>query len=154
MAVTIKPPNPIPKDERPQVFLAGSIEMDRAAPWQSAVARTLDDLPIVLLNPRREAWDETWIQDIEHPEFRGQVEWELQGLEQADLIMLYLDPDTKAPISLLELGLFAQSGKLLVACPDGYWRKGNVQVVCARYGVPLFESLDALMAAVRVRLTE
>ena len=35
----------------------------------------------------------------------------------------------RAPITLLELGLFARSGKLIVCCPDGYWRKGNIEVV-------------------------
>jgi hypothetical protein len=38
--------------------------------------------------------------------------------------------------------LFARSGKLLVCCPEGFWRKGNVEIVCARYGVPLVGELD------------
>ncbi|MEM2159444.1 MAG: nucleoside 2-deoxyribosyltransferase domain-containing protein [Candidatus Nitrosotenuis sp.] len=40
-------------------------------------------------------------------EFRAQVEWELAGLERADLILMYLQLDTLSPISPLELGLFA-----------------------------------------------
>ena len=48
---------------------------------------------------------------------------------------MYFDPNTKSPISLLELGLFAKSGKLIVYCPEGFWRKGNVDVVCKRYEV-------------------
>ena len=60
--------------------------------------------------------------------------------------------DTKSPITLLELGLMARSGKLVVACPDGFWRRGNLEVVCARYQVPLVSGLDELLAHVRARL--
>jgi hypothetical protein len=42
----------------------------------------------------------------------------------------------RAPITLLGLGLFAKSGKLLVCCPEWFWRRGNVEVVCARYQIP------------------
>jgi hypothetical protein len=48
-----------------------------------------------------------------------------------------LAPDTKAPISLLELGLFARSDRVVVGCPDGFWRRGNVEIVCQRYGCAL-----------------
>ena len=44
-----------------------------------------------------------------------------------------------------ELGLYARSGKLKVCCPEGFWRRGNVEVVCRRYHVPLFSSLDELI---------
>ena len=57
---------------------------------------------------------------------------------------MYIDPQTKSPISLLELGLFAHSKKLLVVCPDGFWRKGNVEVVCSQYDIPLFDSIEDL----------
>lgn len=152
--VVIKPPAPLAlAPGRPSVFLAGSIEMDRAAPWQTAVEAALADLDVTVLNPRREAWDERWRQSIDDLDFRGQVEWELEALERATLIAMHLDPATRAPISLLELGLFARSDRLLVSCPEGFWRRGNVEVTCARYGVPRFEGLDALVAAVRARLT-
>ena len=59
---------------------------------------------------------------------------------------MYVAPATKSPVTLLELGLFARSGRLAVCCPDGYWRKGNVEIVCARYGVPMLESLDGLIS--------
>jgi hypothetical protein len=65
---------------------------------------------------------------------------------------MFFAPATKAPITLLELGLFARSGKLLVGCPVGFWRRGNVEVVCARYGIPLVDSLTALIDLVRLRL--
>merc|ERR1712038_1735632 len=78
---------------------------------------------LLILNPRREAWDSSWEQSIDNPQFRNQVEWELDALESSDVIVMYLVPDTKSPISLLELGLFAKSGKMICCCPDGFWRK-------------------------------
>jgi len=135
------------------LFLAGSIEMGGAEDWQSEVAARLADLDVVILNPRRDDWDASWRQSIDDPRFRAQVEWELDGLERASVIALWLAPATRAPISLLELGLSARSGKVIVGCPDGFWRKGNVEIVCARHGIPLLASFDAFVAAVRTRIT-
>lgn len=153
MARILKPPTPLNLDKKtPSVFLAGSIEMGAAEDWQAGVTQSLADLDIVVLNPRRDAWDASWTQSISNPKFREQVDWELQGLEVASVVAMYFAPETKAPVAMLELGLLAQSGKLLVCCPDGFWRKGNVEVVCARYGVPLVSELNALVNLVREKL--
>jgi hypothetical protein len=65
---------------------------------------------------------------------------------------MYFAPGTKAPVTLVELGLFARSGKLVVCCPAGFWRRGNAEVVCTRYGVPLVAELLQLARAVRQRI--
>lgn len=149
MADILKPPAPLEFDRgKPSVFLAGSIEMGRAGRWQDQFEQVLSGADITILNPRRDQWDSTWAQRIDHPQFRAQVEWELAAQEQATLIAMYFDPATRAPVTLLELGLFARSGKVVVCCPEGYWRRGNVEIVCARYGVPLVERLEALIAYV------
>ncbi len=149
----LKPPTPLPATlPGPAVFLAGSIEQGRAEDWQAAVTARLADLAVTVLNPRRDAWNPDWVQSIDNPLFREQVEWELDALDRADVIALYLAPSTKAPISLLELGLHAAGGKVVVCCPAGYWRRGNVEIVAARFGLPFVETLDALIDAVRQRL--
>jgi len=137
---------------RPAVFLGGSIEMGKAERWQDELAEAMQGENVLLLNPRRKGWDASWEQSIENDNFREQVEWELEALENADLILLYLQPDTKSPISLLEFGIYAKSApeKLLVCCPDGFWRKGNVDIVAARYGVRQVLDKAALIDAVRV----
>ncbi|MBM7844116.1 nucleoside 2-deoxyribosyltransferase domain-containing protein [Herpetosiphon giganteus] len=148
MAIVLKPPSALPTSKTvPAIFLAGSIEMGSAIDWQAEIAQELAADDLLLLNPRRDAWDSSWAQTINNPLFRGQVEWELDGLALADLIIIYFAPQTQSPISLLELGLFASSGKLLVCCPEGFWRKGNVDIVCARYQIPQAASLEALIAA-------
>jgi len=70
-------------------------------------------------------------------------------LDAADIVVMYLAPGTKAPISLLELGLCARTGKLRVCCPEGFWRRGNVEMVCERYQIPLSATLDDLIAELR-----
>ena len=137
--------------DKPCVFLAGSIELGKAVDWQAEVTNALRDLDVFVLNPRRESWDESWSLSIESAQFREQVEWELAGMEKADLVIFYFAPETKAPVTLLELGLNARR-KAIVCCPDGYWRKGNVDVVCQWYGVPRVPTLEALIARTRDEL--
>lgn len=147
-----RPPTPwAPRPNVSTVFLAGSIEMGAAPDWQTELVNALD-VDATFLDPRRAEWDSSWRQSIDEPQFRGQVEWELDGLEQADVIAMWFVPETKSPITLLELGLFARSGKIVVGCPAGFWRRGNIEVVCARFGVPLVAEWDAFVAAVRARL--
>tara|TARA_R110002124_G_scaffold60097_5_gene165070 strand:- start:412 stop:912 length:501 start_codon:yes stop_codon:yes gene_type:complete len=138
--------------DRTAVFLGGSIEMGKAERWQDEMADAMQGENVLLLNPRRKGWDASWEQTIDNAHFREQVEWELKALENADLILLYLQPDTKSPISLLEFGLYAKSApeKLLVCCPDGFWRKGNVDITGARYGVRQVPDKAAMIEAVRV----
>src|SRR5688572_20491030 len=147
------PPAPlaVPAGAR-AVFLAGSIDQGTADDWQSALTAALAERDVVVLNPRRDEWDASWRQTIDEPRFRGQVEWELDGLERADVIAMWFAPATRAPITLLELGLHARGGKVVVGCPDGFWRKGNVEIVCARFAIPLHATWDAFVADVRARL--
>ncbi|RXR05991.1 nucleoside 2-deoxyribosyltransferase domain-containing protein [Pseudoxanthomonas composti] len=152
-AQTITSPAPVPAgDGRLKVFLAGSIEMGKTGDWQAQVQQALADMDVLLLNPRRADWDPAWKPQADDPNFRAQVQWELAALEQADLVLMYFAPGTQSPITLLEFGLYARSGKLLVAAPEGYWRKGNLDITGDRYGVPRYDSLDALVEAVRARL--
>jgi hypothetical protein len=149
MATVIKAPNAL--QDGKSVFLAGSIEMGVAVNWQQRVEMALAGTDILIFNPRRDDWDASWVQSIDNAQFREQVEWELAAQEKANVIAMYFDPSTKSPISLLELGLFARTGKMIVCCPDGFWRKGNVDIVCSRYGVQQVNSLSALVESVLSR---
>lgn len=126
---------------KPTIFLAGSIELGVAVDWQSDMIDFMRDLNINIFNPRRPDWDSTWEQDYSNPHFSQQVKWELNALRVSDMILMYFDPNTKSPISLLELGLFANSGKIHVICPTGFWRKGNVDIVCDEYNIPMYQNL-------------
>lgn len=149
-AIVITPPGHIVHDiPYKRIFLAGSIEMGRAEDWQSRIIEAVKDTKRIIFNPRREQWDPTWEQSIDNQKFKEQVEWELDALENSDMIIMNLVPDTMSPISLLEFGLFARSGKLVVYCPDGFWRKGNVDIVCHKYNVPQVEKFEELITLIK-----
>lgn len=145
----IEAPNQLDINNQFSVFLAGSIEGDTAQKWQDIVIENLSKDEVVVLNPRRVSWDTSWKQSITNSKFKEQVTWELTALERANMIIMYFDISTKSPISLLELGLFAKSGKLVVCCPDGFWRKGNVDIVCEHYGVTQVKDLEELINEVK-----
>jgi hypothetical protein len=137
----------------PKVFLAGSIESGLAEDWQKYVAESLSDYNVCIYNPRRDNWDTSWNQEDKRME--EQIIWELDKLDESDYIFMYFDPNTKSPISLLELGIHIHSlnfhgmKKLMVCCPDGFWRKSNVKVVCDRYGIKLFDNIGEAIRNLR-----
>ena len=120
--------------------------------WRASLTNSLQHLPITILNPHRLDWDSSWKEDISNDRFREQVEWELDYQEKADVIASYFDPATKAPITLLEFGLFARDGRNVVCCPEGFWKRGNVQVVCKRHGIPCLETIDELKTVIISKL--
>ena len=142
------PPYPIETSDF-SIFLAGTIDMGYSRNWQQEVIAYLSKQAInrklTIFNPRRKDWDNSWVQDIDNPDFNQQVNWELDALETADLIILYLEKDSKSPISLLELGLFADTKKVVVCCEKGFWRKGNVDIVCQRKGIVVVDTLEEML---------
>ncbi|MDQ6528829.1 nucleoside 2-deoxyribosyltransferase domain-containing protein [Flavobacterium sp. LHD-85] len=126
------------------IFLAGSIEMDKAVDWQKKCEELLQD-QYVVFNPRRNEWDNSWSQTIENIHFKEQVNWELDALEKADIVIMYFAENTMSPISLLEFGLYAQSNKMKVVVEENFWRKGNIDIVCERYSVQQFKTLEELI---------
>lgn len=139
-----KPPYFIDLDKgKTTIFLAGSIEMGQAENWQEYLGNILDKNNFNVINPRRDNWDSSWVQSYDNPQFYQQVSWELNGLELSDEILIYFVSGTKSPISLLEFGLYARSGKCSVVCPDEFWRKGNIDIVCNRYNIKTYQSIDS-----------
>lgn len=149
----IKAPEFFLSSPRPYVFLAGSIEMGVAENWQARLERELADEEGTILNPRRDDWDSSWVQSIKNEKFREQVEWELDAMTLADVIAMHFDVSTKSPITLLELGLYAESGNLIVDCGEGFWRRGNVEIVCAKKKIPMVPNIEALIAEVKQRVS-
>lgn len=139
----------------PQIFLAGSIEQGKAIDWQSEVVRHFEDqqqaADIVIFNPRRETWFPNIEQSSKNKIFNEQVTFELDHIEIADGVLMYLQPETLSPISLLELGLLAglnysqNLNKVVVCCPQGFWRRGNVEMMCERYHIPLLDDLPSAL---------
>lgn len=131
------------------IFLAGSIEMGKAPEWQKEIIKTLAHHPFAIYNPRRgpefkwEAGNDAL--------FKEQVDWEHKHLTESSIIAMFISGETKAPISLMEMGMFATSGRLILACEKNFWRFGNVEWVCRYYGITLVHSLDDLVVEVEKR---
>ena len=149
--------SPDPHDHLPnikKVFVGGSIEMGKARDWQAMLSEIVAPFDIVLLNPRRKQWDSTWEQSINNPVFFEQVTWELDGINDADLCIFHFEPGTFSPITLMEFGYVAAKPdkKCVVSCPDGFWRKGNVEIMAQREGIILYNSLTDLLLAFKTTI--
>ena len=151
----IKPNSEDQKSTGTTIFLAGSIEMGKAEDWQKVLTSEIESLgkDLTVFNPRRDDWDSSWEQKESNGQFNNQVNWELNRLEECDIIFMYLSPETQSPISLLELGKFAGRKEMVVCCPKTFWRRGNVEILCNRENVPLFEDLESAIGALKTKIT-
>ena len=61
------------------------------------------------------------------------------------ILFLFL-PDSDSPITLLELGLHANSGKCVVICPKEFYRSGNVEIICDRFNIPLYRDVSKYLS--------
>lgn len=121
------------------LFLAGTIDNGESENWQKRYIEELkrnsenyrksSNGTIYVFNPRRE----TVPTDI-----NSQIRWELEHLDKAQMIIMNILPNSKSPISLMEIGLYASSGKLEVHCPKEFYRYDNVRIVCEKFNIPLF----------------
>ena len=145
------------------IFLAGSIEQDRAMNWQQLVINEIEQHPssrsLAVFNPRRQTWDASLEQTKENPAFNDQVNWELDHLWRADITFFYFEPGTKSPISLMELGFMCGRGcadmfPIIVVCPPGFWRRGNVEIMCERENIPCFDTLEAGLNCLNMTISD
>ena len=136
-ATIINSPNVIPtEDSRVKIFLGDSIDMEKSENWQAIIEEQLSNYNVVVLNPRREDWNK---------------EWKLSALESSDIVVMYFAPDSQSPISLSEFGLYAKTGKLIVLCPEGFWRKGNIDIVSEKYNIFEVNTFDELITELKKR---
>lgn len=153
LAPSLQPAKPGNK----KVFLAGTTTKAKKEPfsWRDPVIEALRDFPVTIFNPFRPDWDSTWREELTCDLFVEQTNWELDRQQDADITVVYFQPGTDAPISLLELGLRAGSGrKAIVGCPEGYSKRGNVQIVCRRFGIICVPTLQELIREVEQALRE
>ena len=121
---------------RPSIFLAGTIDMGNSIDWQTQTISALSDYDVNIFNPRRNDWDSSWEQRATNEQFRYQVEWELKHLRRADVVFINILPDSKSPITLLEMGLFIH--KSIIVCPDQFYRSGNIQITAEFFYAPFY----------------
>ena len=140
-----------------KIFLGGSIEMGSAEKWQDKIVKSFKDHDIVFLNPRRDDWDSSWIQDpTPGTKFHEQVSWERNMQLSSDFIVYHFDPKTKSPITMFELGEFGTgiNKNIYVSCNEDFWRYGNVKMFCDYHIIPVYNQLDDLIIKLKKVLTK
>ena len=127
------------------VFVAGGIS--GCADWQLEMMQLLDSDRIVLLNPRREAFD------ITNPTYsRNQIAWEYKHLKLPDLVLFWFPCETLCPITLFELGVVTQRNiAMVVGCHPDYARRFDVieQLSLYRPEVEVQDSIEAVANKVK-----
>jgi len=125
-----------------KVFLAGTIDNGDSEDWQEKLIHMMDDELknrfLIAFNPRRKNWDANAGSDA----VEKQIKWEEDRLDESDLIVMVIKEGSKSPISLLELGLYGPSGRMIVFCNDKFYRYTNVKMTCEKYLIPLVNSTD------------
>lgn len=127
-------------------FLAGSIEMGKAEDWQEDMETFFLQHHWGTFNPRREDFDAKQKQSYQNPYMYQQINWEYNALEKSDLILVYIQPDTLSPITLMEIGKYSIPGKMFIVSPPGFWRTANLECYCDRYNISLFDDMDDFRA--------
>lgn len=139
--MSVKVLTPSTNVRRPiRLFLAGTIDNGTAVDWQNNIINKIHSLydntnvDIDIYNPRDPNWDHSINPSVEDPKLIRQIRWELTALEEADIVAMYFAPNSQSVISLLETGLHMRDRKMLVYCPDEYFRCTNVRTTCTHYG--------------------
>ena len=146
-------PEKIEVNDNKYLFLAGTIDMGDSENWQDKIIKDLQEYSVNIISPRRDDWDNSWKQEYGDPHFYQQVTWELSGLNRSDIILFNFLENSKSPITMLELGLFAGGpATKLVCCPDGFYRKGNIDIVCSAFKIPVYSSYEDMLSKLKLLL--
>lgn len=134
------PSNRKPLPNSKKVFLAGTIDSGDSEDWQHEICRYFEGkedskLSMTIYNPRREEWPDDGSKEV-----KKQIRWEHNKMDDADLIVMNILPDSKSPISLMEIGMYSKDDKLHVFCQPDFYRFDNVEMVCKKYGIPLHKT--------------
>ena len=138
------------------IFLGGTIDNGNSIDWQDQFINSINEKDnyydgfkhVKIINPRKKNWNGSIEQSIESAELFQQMSWEKEGLERADSILFNFLPASKSPITLMELGLYAISGKCIVICPKEFYRAGNVEFVCNNFSIPLYRTMEEYLKTI------
>jgi len=141
--IYVEAPNEIPGEGEgmTKVFLAGGITGCRL--WRKDIIEdpSVGKMNVVLLNPRRENFP---MDDPSAAE--GQITWEFEMLNAADLVVVWFSSETIQPIVMFELGWLLGTGKnVLVGADARYERRQDVCIQCRLRGYGVHDTLAILI---------
>jgi len=147
--IYVEAPGISPRTDMSSLFIAGGIS--GCSNWQEILVPMLNDLDIVIFNPRRDNFP------IHDPNAaQAQIEWEFNQLTTATVISFWFCKETLCPIVLYELGRWAMSQKPIVVGMDPDYQRHQdveIQMDLARPGLPIVYSLKALATSIRKEFT-
>ena len=145
MIVTSK--EKLPNKERAYLFLAGSMNNNSTNNWRNKIIKILGN-SFNYLDPTNSNHDK-----LDKQQMKTHVEWELNAMEMADIILLNFLPKALSPISLVELGMYVASKKLIVVCPKEFYKSSYVNTLCEKYNTPIFLKMDDAINLIKNKRT-
>lgn len=129
-------------------LLAGASEMDSSSRWQETVASFISKAGHIALCSRLQD-SKLSTSSFENAHFFQVRSWELDALELAEFVVFHLDASSKSPEGILELGYAAAKfpKKVCVICPEGFWCKGLVDILCYREDLMKYKSVEEMLDA-------
>lgn len=121
------------------IFLAGSMAAKSEINWRQTVVDELQE-SYHFLDPTNPNHD-----TLEDLEMRKHIKWELDELKKADYIIMNFLPDSLSPISMVELGMYIATNKLIVVCPKEFYKWRYIDTLCKEYNTPIFNQLEEVL---------
>ncbi len=127
------------KLEKPSIFLAGSMAIGDRMNWRTRAINTFEK--------RYHLFDPTNVHhaDLNDSEMSKHIKWEWEALKHSDAILFNFNAESKSPISLLELGMYIRSEKIVVVCPKEFYQSHYIETLCSEEQVPLFQSIEEVL---------
>jgi len=136
-----------------KVFLAGSMNTE----WRqklmndwSSLTRNNNVGSVVFVDPTRRDWDSNWTTKYNDAQFYQQTKWELSTMRQCDWVIVYLNKDSKSPVSMVETVL--NMDRVLLVRDDEFWQAGYIDILCEEFGIPQFDSLDKVLEYLQLQV--
>ncbi|MEP2240010.1 MAG: nucleoside 2-deoxyribosyltransferase domain-containing protein [Maribacter sp.] len=125
---------PINNSNQRSIFLAGSMDHKQEGSWRTKVIAEFG---------AHDIFDPTHVHhnNLNDEQMKRHVQWELDALQLADMILLNFLPIALSPISLVELGMYVRSNKLIVICPKAFYKSNYVNTLCKKYNTPIFNNI-------------
>ncbi|GAB5417556.1 MAG: hypothetical protein Crog4KO_08280 [Crocinitomicaceae bacterium] len=137
MVYTSEMPLPKKSSDKSFVFLAGSMGKDEHGTWRERIMSDLSG-KFLFLDPTCHNHA-----SLDADGMKKHIQWELDAMEMADTILLHFLPESESPISLVELGLYTFTDKLIVVCPKEFYKYNYLYVLCEKYNTPFLEDIEA-----------
>ena len=126
------------------LFLAGGIT--DCPDWQKEMIAMLEDLTLIIFNPRRSYFPQN------ENATREQIEWEYTYLRKATAISFWFPKETLCPITLYELGAWSMTNKqIFLGVHPHYQRIQDIKIhtLLARPDITIVYTLEELSQNIR-----